>query len=923
MAAPVGAHPSADTLQAFSQGKLEQFAAQTVIEHLASCSDCAKVVAAQSGDEFLARLREAKRPGTTPVPVKLAGQHAAEPTTVLPQSAPKLANTPPELAANEQYEVLRELGRGGMGVVYLARNRMMQRLEVLKVVNQDLLTRVGGKERFLREIQSAAKLNHPNVVTAYNAMQVGDLLFFAMEYVEGEDLAQVIKVRGPLPVVHACYYVQQAALGLQHAWDKQMVHRDIKPQNLILARLGRRHVVKILDFGLAKVVREKGEAPGLTGAGKMLGTPDYIAPEQAMDAARADIRADIYSLGCTFYYLLTGSPPFKGNSLFAILQAHALKEAQPVKNLRSETPPAVAAVVAKMMAKEPARRYQKPAEVAQALMPIVKGAGKALMSGPILKALPAGQKAEKKQAGRDTLVPEVSRRDTMPEQLGAIIQPSRRQFKSAFASGIGKRRWLLISGVVIAGLCLAGGLWAPGVLRVRTTDGVLVVYVNEPHSDVFVDNEVPTVKWDSDGKKGEIRLNPGTHQVVVKKDGFTPHRQTVMLEEGGHLGITARLDKNLIAARLSGEGDNKKKYLPLFNGKDKTGWKLHPNQPGDWHVENGVLIGSGPSTSHLYSTWADYRDFELRVEARIIDGGNSGVLFRAPFPGPGGRGNAPAGYETSLTTRDTGPRRTGCLLVRHRAIGDFLIHANRPPEGVLGKWVTLIVIAKGNNFTVNVNGNATAGYTDTKSLFEAGHIVLLRYGNAACEFKSVEIRELPTTPRGFTPYGGRWETRSGVVSVKADPGPLLIADGQQVGPGDEVGVEILLSGNSGGLAGLVVNLREPAPGADSFIGYEVALSSEPQSLRLGRHRHNWEPMTPDVACPVPTDRWIPLRVHLEKDGLEVFVDGRSMLRNMDREHPLGPGGIGLRTFNRPCSFRNLWVKRDGQIIKLPIEPVPD
>jgi serine/threonine protein kinase len=123
-----------------------------------------------------------------------------------------------------------------------------------------------------------------------------------MEYVEGQDLASLVKSQGPLPIVHACYYVQQAALGLQHAYEKGMVHRDIKPQNLILAREGKKHIVKVLDFGLAKATREKKDDTGLTGEGKMLGTTDYIAPEQTMDAAHADIRADIYSLGCTLYY---------------------------------------------------------------------------------------------------------------------------------------------------------------------------------------------------------------------------------------------------------------------------------------------------------------------------------------------------------------------------------------------------------------------------------------------------------------------------------------------------------------------------------------------------------------------------------------------------------------------------------------------
>src|SRR5262249_30649156 len=145
----------------------------------------------------------------------------------------------------------------------------------------------------------AAQLHHPNIVTAYAAFRSGADLVLAMEYVEGLDLARLVEAKGPLPVAHACHYVHQVASGLQHAHEQGVAHHNIKPGNLMLARSGSRAVVKILDFGLSQ-------------AGQWLGTPDYIAPEQTLDAQSADIRADIYSLGCTLYHLLTGHPPFQG-----------------------------------------------------------------------------------------------------------------------------------------------------------------------------------------------------------------------------------------------------------------------------------------------------------------------------------------------------------------------------------------------------------------------------------------------------------------------------------------------------------------------------------------------------------------------------------------------------------------------------------
>jgi len=247
-------HPTAEVLKAFGLGKLDDSSSGALIEHLDLCADCRKIVASQSSDDFLDRLRQAHSRSGTPAPAKSLVGMEGKPKP--PPGPTTLFNLPPELADNPQYEILRELGRGGMGVVYLAKNKLMDRLEVLKVINKALLDRPGAVERFLREIRAAAKLNHVNVVAAYSALQLGELLVFAMEYVEGQDLDAVVKANGPLPVPHACFYVQQAAQGLQHAFEKKMVHRDIKPQNLILAREGRKHLIKVLDFGLAKVMRE-------------------------------------------------------------------------------------------------------------------------------------------------------------------------------------------------------------------------------------------------------------------------------------------------------------------------------------------------------------------------------------------------------------------------------------------------------------------------------------------------------------------------------------------------------------------------------------------------------------------------------------------------------------------------------------------
>jgi WD40 repeat protein/serine/threonine protein kinase len=299
------------------------------------------------------------------------------------QSTPQL---PPELASHPDYQIVRELGRGGMGVVYLAHNRLMARDEVLKVMGRQIVEQPGVMDRFLHEIRAVARLRHPNIVSAYTAFRCGEDLVFAMEYVAGLNLAQMVRAKGAMALRQACNYVHQAAMGLQYAHEEGMVHRDIKPANLMLSHHRDRALIKLLDFGLSKAASEQSAselaiafAPSshdlgthLTCTGDMLGTPDFIAPEQIADPRRADIRADIYSLGCTLYYLLSGRVPFPDLTLRDVLKAHRSLHARPLDQMRAEVPADLSAIVVGMLAKEPDRRFQTPGEVASALAPFFK-----------------------------------------------------------------------------------------------------------------------------------------------------------------------------------------------------------------------------------------------------------------------------------------------------------------------------------------------------------------------------------------------------------------------------------------------------------------------------------------------------------------------------------------------------------------------
>jgi serine/threonine protein kinase len=243
------------------------------------------------------------------------------------------------------YILLERLGEGGMGQVFKARHRNLGRIVAFKLIRKEQLDNPAAIKRFQREVRAAAALSHPNIVHAYDADQIGGTHLLVMECVEGaSDLNRLVKKNGPLPLEQACEYIRQAALGLQHAYERGLVHRDIKPHNLLLTAGGK--TVKVLDKGLARLDHsgvEDDKSSTMTQEGAVMGTPDYIAPEQALESHTVDIRGDIYSLGCTFYYLLTGSVPFPGGTFIQKINKHQFEEATPLEALRSDVPPAVPA----------------------------------------------------------------------------------------------------------------------------------------------------------------------------------------------------------------------------------------------------------------------------------------------------------------------------------------------------------------------------------------------------------------------------------------------------------------------------------------------------------------------------------------------------------------------------------------------------
>ncbi len=354
------AHPTDDQLRSFAQGNLEPIEFAVVAEHVERCEACCSKLADQPENTLVALAREV---ATLELP---AGQGGIQGGAGHP--------IPPALLNHPRYRIVELVGVGGMGAVYRAEHLFMQRTVALKVVHPWLLKDPHAVDRFEREVRLAAKLSHPNIVVSFDADRADELHFLVMEYVDGQTLNHWIANHPPVAFRIACDWVRQAALGLQHAHELGMVHRDIKPHNLMVTPEGQ---VRILDFGLSRLVAEQAERPtadqygswmkNQTRADVVLGTPDYIAPEQIRQSREADIRADIYSLGCTLYFLLSGRPPFRRTTVRETLNAQLNDSPLPIESLRPDISPQLASVLQKMLAKSVDDRYQRPEEVAQAL----------------------------------------------------------------------------------------------------------------------------------------------------------------------------------------------------------------------------------------------------------------------------------------------------------------------------------------------------------------------------------------------------------------------------------------------------------------------------------------------------------------------------------------------------------------------------
>ncbi len=497
------------------------------------------------------------------------------------------------------YVVLEPLGQGGMGILLKAQHKRMKRLVALKILSPNVTKTPEGLVRFQREVEAAAKLEHPHIVTAYDADEAEGTHFLVMEYVDGTDLAALVKERGPLSVPQVVSCILQTARGLQYAHGRGVVHRDIKPSNLLLDQEG---TVKILDMGLARMESAGADQDQLTGTGQIMGTVDYMAPEQAMDTRSADARADIYALGITLWYLLVGEPAYEGQSVLAKLLAH---QEAPIPSLQAACPGASAeleAIFARMVAKHPEDRYQTMGEVIADLEHFPRGLGdtpasalgddhrQALAAGNWEPAggSPAAKGAVATRAKKASPVPAALERTGVFSASQVETDPDtqhRLKRRSIPAAGRPMRwRW---SRKQVVGLASGGGvavlLLAALVFYLQTGAGTIRVEISDPAIEVGIKGTHIVLKQADQGQ--DVTLAPGAHTLIVDRGDFQFETDQLILKRG-----------ELVTLRIELVGGE----IQVRQGEKRLGQRKLPPPP------LAVTPFDLPTAQKYQQAWADY-----------------------------------------------------------------------------------------------------------------------------------------------------------------------------------------------------------------------------------------------------------------------------------------------------------------------------
>lgn len=625
--------------------------------------------------------------------------------SVPPQGSDSVSSEQPK--AFGEYIVLEKLGAGGMGQVFKALHPQMHRLAAVKTLNDEVFDSPDAIDRFFQEVQVAAGLNHSNIVMTYHAGLQDDRPYLVMEYVEGRDMAGLLAERGSLPIGEAVDYIVQAAQGLQYAHGSGIIHRDIKPQNLLVDRSG---TVKILDMGLARRVEPLDSAEEsssrLTQSSHIMGSWDYLSPEQAEDPRDADARSDVYSLGCTLYRLLTNRPIYVAETTMKRLIAHREAPIPSLCDARPEAPTELDAVFQRMVAKRPENRFASMDEVIEALKPFA-----------VPSEAPTAAYGESSLSAEETPLP--SEVDTDSELLQPQTQPSAEQPPRS-------RKWTI--GLIAGGLLLS--LLAFQIMvRIRDEKGNEIATYKVPDGGTVEIEEVGKAEGEMPSEKGAPAASP--------KQSIDDQPTEEMVAEAG---------------KPAGE-ETPAKLESLFDGKTLTGWQ-GPSE--HYSVEDGTLVadfGPEPVQGEDGNLLSDkkYLNFTLRLEFRIVvPDSASGIVLRCPATQ-----GTPLDTLTIRIVDESSPTAQALKPTeRTGALSGLAAPTGAQPEPV-GEWNTMEIRCDGTQLTVALNGKTIlevdlatletkqADGTPYRVPEEAGHVGVQGVGSRGrIEFRKMEIGEL-------------------------------------------------------------------------------------------------------------------------------------------------------------------------------------
>ncbi len=713
---------------------------ETNLGRQARCSKCGqqfvlKAVAEDTVGSLAAPVTETSD-AVPPVPTGSAKPGGRQLPHAVPLSPAFTADDREPLPTIKPYVCRRMIGEGAMGKVYLAHDPRLDRDVAIKVLPRQIAFDPQRVERFRREARMAAKVQHPNTVVVYEADVRNGQAFLVMELVDGQSLDKLVPRGQPLDWREATRAIRDAAAGLGAAHELGVVHRDVKPANLMRTSKG---ATKVLDFGLARAVQGGTQ---LTQQGSFLGTPAYMAPEIWM-GREAEPRSDLYSLVCSYYQLLTGRVPFDAGTWHAVGYQHRYEPLPDPRAVVPNLPDAICRILIRGSQKEPAARYQTAGELLTELAGV-------LASPP--QSLPFGS-SWAELGGRIGAAPQTSTEpagDFFASILGAADKPNTdAAASSATVAGRANRLFASVSrrrgymAIALAGLALCGVLAAAfgGLFRVRTPEGTIALRVNEPDADVTVDGQKITVQWGPDRKSAEITAPPGKHRIEVKKSGFTVAGKELAIEDAGREVFTAVLESAMnpdaqIAKSYAGHGASPatNDFVPLFDGKTLDGWRIDGN--ATWSASDGAINGDGDGNGVLTSQ-REFGDFELQADAKINSAGNSGVFFRITP----NAATVIKNYEIQVIGSE------GRLPGGYPHTGDLFGLAKVPESHVQDdQWFQLHLVANGNHILVRLDDKEVLDYIDAQNRFTRGSIGLQKLGRATrVSFRNIRVKELPAT----------------------------------------------------------------------------------------------------------------------------------------------------------------------------------